>query len=390
MRLKGKLALLLLALTLLFLIINWAIHTYVIMPGFLEVERDQAIESIKRTDTALNRDIAALDGICTDWAAWDDAYQFITDHNSAFSKSNLVEETFPNNHLNLLLFYDLAGNYVAGNTYDLITGKFIDLPDFPRNKLPHSNSLFRKLPAQAAVSGIISTSKGPMLLSAQVIRRSNNSGPPKGFLLMGYFLDNREIASLGQQILQNLTITPVANLSGPESAIYNSLTPANDFIQLVADHQVMHAYTAFADLEGAPAMLIKVDLPRDVFKHGLQTMRLSLAITFVAWFLVMLLLLYLTHTKIVRPSGILLDQITSIRQKETLQPFTVPKGTAEIDIVVAEFNTLITQLTAKEMEQEDARKRTGEVDPGTTGGDSERQAAEWLAAHLRFLQEDSR
>lgn len=351
MRLKGKLAVLLAAFTLLFVLVNWLIHSFVIMPGFLAVEQTQAANSAQRTVTALNREIAALDDLCADWAAWDDAYRFIVDHNPDFSHSNLVEETYTNNHLNLLLFYDLAGNYVAGNTYDLESGEYFAFPDFPLGRLHNQSPLAGKLPARPTIKGILNTSRGPLLFSAQAIRRSDDSGPPRGFLLMGAFLDSRKIAALGQQTVQDVTITPAAQLAGAEAEIFRHLGPANNFLQLLPDGQKMRAYTAFADLTGSPALLIKVTSHRDIFIHGRQTMRLSLALTILAGFLVLALLLYLTHTKILRPIEILLGQIATIRRQGTLQPFTVTNGAAEIDVVVEEFNTLIAQLADKEQEQ---------------------------------------
>jgi sensor domain CHASE-containing protein len=348
--------LLLVAFTLLYTTLNWAIHTRVIMPGFLEVERNQAAKSVKRTVAALNREIAGLDSLCADWADWDDSFQFIDDHNPDFIRSNLVAETFSSNHLNLLLFYDLDGNYVAGNTFDPTTGTFFPFADFPLTKLPKRDSLFRQLPARPATTGIIATSRGPMLLSARVIRHSDNSGPANGLLLMGSFLDDRKIATLGRQTVQNLEIIPVPRLSPPEREIFSRLTPANDFFHLEADQQEMHAYTSFADLEGAPFLLIKVDLSRNIYDHGHQTMQLSLALTVIAGFLVMLPLLYLTHAKIVRPIEMLQEQIATIRRQGALQPFKVKKGAVEIDTVVDEFNILISQLTAKGREQEITRR----------------------------------
>lgn len=351
MKLKGRLALLLVAFTSLYAMVNWGIHTFVIMPGFVEVEQSQATESVRRTVTALTREIAVLDSLCSDWADWDDAYRFIEDHNPEFIKSNLVAETFTSNRLNLLLFYDLAGNYVAGNTYDLSTGQAFPIPDFPINKRPRDTSLFSRLSNRAALAGIFTTSQGPMLLAARVIRHSNNTGPRKGYLLMGYFLDSRRITNLGQQTVQNLALIPAASLSGPEREIFTRLTPANDFLHLAADQEEMRAYTSFADLNGAPALLVKVTLSRGIFSHGQRTMRLSLALTIVAGFLVMFPLLYLAHTKIVKPIGLLLEQIATIRRQGALRPFAVTKGATEIDTVVAEFNTLANQLAAKEREQ---------------------------------------
>ncbi|MBS7656999.1 hypothetical protein KEJ33_03655 [Candidatus Bathyarchaeota archaeon] len=47
-----------------------------------------------------------------DWASWDDTYNFVQNANPNYIQTNLVDETFINSKLNLMLFFNAAGNFV--------------------------------------------------------------------------------------------------------------------------------------------------------------------------------------------------------------------------------------------------------------------------------------
>ncbi len=366
MRLQGKLVLLMVLFAALFALCSWSIQECFILPNILEIERTQVGENLRRTISVLTMQSNALSSVCADWADWDDAYRFVADHNQAFVKSNLVESTFSDNHLNLVLFYDIHGNYLAGNTYDLQAGRFFPFPDFPLTRLPPTLGTLHAL-ADHAVSGIIATSRGPLVVSCQTIHRSDNSGSSRGFLVMGYFLssrgflvmgyflDSRKIAELGKELVQNLKILPVGVLAKPEKRILAALERSPDSSYQAPDGKIMHAYTTFPDVHGRPALLIEVNLPRNVFRQGLRAMRLFMALSILAGLSVIFLLLLLTQTMVVRPIDTLIRHIVSIRDSGDQQPLKLKRGATEIRTLANEFDSLLAKLDEKRREQESAR-----------------------------------
>lgn len=355
MRMKSILALFVLACTVLFSVCGVIIERLVIMPNFLGIERMQAEENLQRTVWALQREITTLDGICGDWASWDDSYQFLADRNAEFIKSNLVATSFSDNHLNLILFYDLAGRYIAGNTYDLQESSFSPEPDFPLTRLPAALVPFLPPAGGKGSAGMINTSRGPLLFSCRPILQSDKSGPPRGALVMGYFLDKRVIGQLGEQVVQDLHISPVSSLSAPEQEILAALGRTRAFSSLVANSRDMHAYTTFPDVHGNPLLLIRVDYPRDIFRQSQRTTNLFLGLTVTAGVVVITCMLALLQVKIVGPIGSLVDHIVAIRTVGNRPALALQGGVAqEIRIVGSEFDTLIAELDDRRQEQERA------------------------------------
>lgn len=358
MSMKKILALFVLACTVLFTLCGLIIERFVITPEFVRIERMQAEENLQRAVSALKREITTLNGICGDWASWDDAYRFLADRNAVFIKSNLAASSFSDNHLNLILFYDLAGNYVAGNTFDLREESFSSEPDFPLTTLPAALAPFLPPAGGQGGAGMINTSRGPLLFSCRPILQSDNAGPPRGLLVMGYFLDERVIAQLGEQVVQDLRILPVAALSAPDQDILAGLGRSHGTSALVAERQVMHAYTTFPDIRGNPLLLIRVDFPRAIFRQSQRTTQLFLGLTVVAGAVVIICMLALFQAKIVSPIGTLVKHIVAIRTGGDRQALAIQGVANEVCILGHEFDTLIAELDAKDREQErSARER---------------------------------
>lgn len=349
---KSILALFVLACTLLFTLCGWIIEEFVIVPDFLAIERMHAEDNLKRAVAALEREIAMLDRTCADWASWDDSYRFLADHNSEFIKSNLGASSFTDNHLNLILFYDLGGRYVAGNTFDLGEDSFAPEPDFPLTRLPAALAHFLPPADRERSAGLIDTSRGPLLFSCRAILQSDNTGPARGLLVMGYFLDQRVISQLGEQVVQDLRLVPVSALSPPEAEILALLARTPDSSHLVTDRHRMQAYTTYPDIRGTPLLLLRVAFPRTIFRQCQRTTQLFLGLTVVAGVLVVLCMLALFQVKIVGPIGSLAAHIVATRTGSVRHSLALKGVAKEVSIVGNEFDTLIAELDHKRQERE--------------------------------------
>lgn len=94
---------------------NIVVQHFIIRPGFLDLERQQANRNAKRCTEAMDREIHYLDKLCNDWASWDDMYAFVRDRNKAFITANLNEATFEVNNLDVFVTTDLDGRIVWAN-----------------------------------------------------------------------------------------------------------------------------------------------------------------------------------------------------------------------------------------------------------------------------------
>ncbi|MEM2030942.1 MAG: CHASE4 domain-containing protein, partial [Archaeoglobaceae archaeon] len=63
-------------------------------------------------------ELKSLEILCIDWAFWDDTYEFIEDRNERYIASNLVERTFIDAKINMILFINKNGEVMFSKFYD--------------------------------------------------------------------------------------------------------------------------------------------------------------------------------------------------------------------------------------------------------------------------------
>jgi sensor domain CHASE-containing protein len=55
--------------------LDYAVQRLFILPSFQTLEREEALKNMDRTAQAIDREIAVLVQLTSDWASWDDAYR---------------------------------------------------------------------------------------------------------------------------------------------------------------------------------------------------------------------------------------------------------------------------------------------------------------------------
>ena len=71
---------------------------------FRKVEETLIRKNTNRVHDALAENLASLHSKSSDWANWDDTYEFIKDHNQEYKDSNLQTESLGNLNLDFMLF----------------------------------------------------------------------------------------------------------------------------------------------------------------------------------------------------------------------------------------------------------------------------------------------
>ena len=93
------------------------IYRHVLLPSFLDLERQHIDSNVQRVVHALGNELEHLSVLTNDWAAWDDTYEYIIDENAEFEVSNLIDSTFSLNKLNLIYLIDTSGQKVWGKVF---------------------------------------------------------------------------------------------------------------------------------------------------------------------------------------------------------------------------------------------------------------------------------
>jgi PAS domain S-box-containing protein len=261
----------------------YAVSSAILLKEFTRLEKGDVIRDVKWVENELTRRSANLNDKLTSWAVWDDTYQFVEDHNQNYIRSHLDDTDFTELQVNFIVFVNRKGQAVWSKGFDVGAHKAIPVPpDFLR-LLDGGSQLLRHANADSVHEGMVLLAEGPTWVVSRPIVTSRHTGPIRGSVIFGRFLDGRTVRRIEGAMRLTLSMRRVddpqlpADFRQARDEIHNAgvvRTQAfeDDFIS---------GYTIWNDVFGKPALLLRVDMPREIFANGRETIRYL-----VVWLLV--------------------------------------------------------------------------------------------------------
>lgn len=245
-------------------------------------------EKVAQVNNAISNEIADLSSKDTDWAAWDDTYSFVQGMNVDYVKNNLMDATFSNLRLNLMVVVNSTGQVVYCEAFDL--GGNVEIPVDPGllQEILANSFLWNFSDANSDIRGVLAVSNQSMIFVSEPILTSLGEGPIMGALIMGRNMGSEEIDRLSQTVGLPITVYRYGDPQLPNDfkTAKSSLTN-NDtvFVQPLSQDYVA-GYSLTNDVSSNPGFIIRIELPRDFYTQGLATtnffivLALSLCIVF--------------------------------------------------------------------------------------------------------------
>ena len=378
-------------------VLSYGIHRFVVFPSYVGLERFEAQKDLNRCIEALRREIHHLNALAHDWAAWDDAYEFVADLDAEFIESNLQVPTFVDNKLNVVVFLDLEGCVLWRKVLDFRTRTELDVPEFSRDRFATSHPFLKHtLDMESSVSGVYLTGKGPLLAASRPIIRSLHIGPARGYLILGRFLDEQYMKTLADQTKVDHKYWPAGSDSIPRDgrAAFDKLR--HDPVPVFEEHNAnsLFVYDIFDGLTDDSALLARADISRQIMKNARNTMFFVLVSTLFAGIALLFVMFFLLRNVVIHPLGKLTARVISFRDSQYRLPALYLHRNDEIGMLCREFHRLLNKLTRfhKGLKKTNARLRheIGERGKYEQKLQSQRARLRHLAYELLITEERER
>ncbi len=243
--------------SLVFLSVFYGISYLIIWNGFKSLEQRESATNVERIRNRLIAEGEAVKAKLGDWAAWDDAWNFVKTGDTAFQKSNLdPESVLTNISMDLLFFIDDKYHWVHSSLKE---------PNSPRAR-PATNefvSFFavdqnrqRWLDNKDTLVGIVRIHSQPWIIASQPITRTDRSGEIRGHALMGKEINSDVIARFSKDLQYELSL---------ELEPQRSTEPLQWIEQ---SNRLLEARIRFDDANDQPAFSLKASFPRDIMERG--------------------------------------------------------------------------------------------------------------------------
>ncbi len=359
--LRNQIAILLIALSILFVISTYSVQLLVVMPAFVELERQEAVRDVHRCVDALARDLEDVSNIANDWSAWDDSYQYIQDHNETFAKVNLVDQAFSTTHVNLICLMDRNRRIVWGESRDMTTLEVIDVPDLFVSLQEDSGTLINYESNDDVNKGIVLTSKGPILLASRPLITTLREGPIQGSIIMGRFLDEREVKSLADRTHCAIEVwTPnQTEISQTTRRHFTTCSETGVASIEVFDEKTLHAYTVMNDVYNQPALYLRVSIPRKITAQGRISANVATGCSIAGGILTLFAVWGCMHWRIIGPLQRMASHAVRIGKQDDLKARLKFRRNDEIGTLANEFDEMVENLHQSRKKVLDTAHRAG-------------------------------
>jgi len=320
-----------------------------VLTRFATLEQEDATIQVQRGRNEIKATLDKLQAFGSDWSFWDDTYQFVADHNPEFIENNLMDQTFIDQRLNLMMFFNSQGQLIHQQFFNLENAKPSEPDTSTVEAILAVPPLVRDNPGATEIrTGILVTPIAPLLLVSSPVLPSLRNEPSRGRLLVGRYLNREEIQRIGTMIQSKLAVAPVPLRSA------DGMRPGNGKVltEIVDDNSLL-ASTELTDITGQPALTVTVTLARPMFRHGYAMWKQHAVSTALLGFFFVVVLVLLLNRIVLRKLVRMAHEIDQIKEKGDPGQGVTVYGQDEIAYLAEKVNAMLATLQELTKSQEE-------------------------------------
>ncbi len=335
--------------------ITLLIVRYVLGSNFLQFEQQAQQRNVQQVTAILENEVDGLATITgSDWAYWDDTYQFAQDHNQEYINANITPFTFTSLKIDAIVYLDTQGRIFYQRAYDRQTEKDVPLSDGLNSRVL-DGSLTGFPNGHDGKSGIISLPEGLAMVASYPILTTHETGPSRGALIMVRNLDEEQTELLSQLSVTLVTILPTdKDLPADFKAALSHLpTGASGPYIKALDSATIRSYKALDDINGRPVALLRVETPRYGFSEATLSMFTTVILLSGGAVLALAAMLIFINRRIISRVARLRTTLHAVATSGNTAERVLVTGNDEIAQLATDINNMLTSI---QKHSEDERK----------------------------------
>jgi PAS domain S-box-containing protein len=323
----------------------YAVSQKIMLDSISASENEEAQSNAQRFTTNLNIKLQSLNQTGYDWSQWDDTYQFVENNNTAYISSNLMDQTFINLGVNMMLFVSQSRQLMFGKAFDLENQTDINLQDSELSQVLNNNLLYTTDPIQSE-GGLILFGGTPMLVISQPILTSAAEGPVRGTLIMGIFLDKSECDSLAKAVGLPIEAFTIGASQTPTDFQLASkcLSPQEPVFAQVTNQTNIAGYVLLQDVSGAPILIARVDSFRTAYLQAETSLNYLLGAFAALGVVIFVTISFLLNKVVLSRVSRLTNDVVKIKPNSDQQDYVMVRGNDELSNLGCRINGMLTTI----------------------------------------------
>ncbi|MDM8542363.1 CHASE4 domain-containing protein [Desulfococcaceae bacterium HSG9] len=334
------------------------ISRMVVLRGFVELESQDVHTNVERAISEIKGTLSNLKSIPGDWGPWDDTYAFIQDRNESYIKSNLNTATLHNLGINFMLFVNRQKKLIYSFAVDLHTKERVTLYQKIWEKIRSGNILIEHKNTKSSLAGIIIVDQHPVFVASRPILKSDFNGPIRGALIVGRYVGKDEIQRLGQTTHLSIQAFAFNDKRMPPDFQDVKLSFAKDkpIIIKIENDDTVSGYALQKDVQGNPGVILRVRLPRKIYRQGMLTFYYYLFSLLAVGLVFFILIMLFLEKAILSPLTWLSSEVSGINHSHTEPKNILVSRKDELGRLAEAINAMLMQIYDKTNALEKANK----------------------------------
>ena len=348
-----------------FLVLTYAGSKYFLMRSFISLEQDRADRDLGRIDQALDQIDYSLFTLTSDWAHWNDLYDYIQGKNPSFVPNNLNMTAFINSTINLISYWNKEGTLMVGTSVDTDAGKLIAFPEGLDKYLYPGSLLLSRTDVKKDFRGYIALPTRIMMIAACAITDGDKIQPPLGAAIFGRLLSDKIIKKI--EDTTKLTVELVLPYQLEKNKSFNKFYSTvaknkNGHLSQPIDENTLQGFTVIRDINHNPIGMFHMTSPRSIYLTGVEAVRYYLITFVILGIIFSLILIGLLRKLIIQRLERLDSQVFDITNKKELSARVDAQGSDELSSVSKQINKMMDTIEASHNQLEQrVEERTEEL-----------------------------
>lgn len=332
-----------------FLVITYIGSREFLIRSFLQLEQDRANGDLGRVDQALDQLDYSLYTFTSDWAHWNDAYDYVQGKNPAFIPNNLNMTAYVNSTINLLSYWDKEGHLLVGASIDTDNSKLVGYPDGLEKYIYPGSSLLVRKDVNKDVRGYMLIPEGIMMVAADAVTDGDKVQPPMGAMVNARLISPKIIQKIIDTAKVNLNLFTAYNL-GNDPLINKAFQTISEnktghYSQPISE-DTLQGFTVIRDINNKPIGLFRMTEPRYIYMTGLKAIEYYLASFVVLAIIFSLMMVWLLRRLVIKRIEHLDRDVREITANNELTRRVDVSGSDEISSLSSQFNAMMDVLQA--------------------------------------------
>jgi two-component system cell cycle sensor histidine kinase/response regulator CckA len=313
---------------------------------YARVDNESAQRQVLRAHSYMDYVLGALGSTCSDWAYWDDTYQYIVDHNAAYVHSNLAPSSLSTIDVDIMVFLDTSGKVVSPK-FQTLANQTPDasVTDLVKQLRP-GTAPWTQAMVHPGLTGYIQVGGRVAMVAARPILTSASTGPARGVLVFVRYLDDAFFASMADTVGGPVTFQPVSQVQPDtvESRALALLAQGQSTVGLPTGTDKVRGFEQHTDLAGNPAFLLATTADRTQSNEIAQLKRIVVFATSMIVVLLLGLGLLVVNRTFMRRIASLGHQVTEVGHTSDLALRVRLPGSDELSQLATDVNTTLESL----------------------------------------------